>query len=74
VLTKRAHAERLYAELSATGAPVSAGQLAAAAGLSASYARALMVQFQAQPPGVLQHNGRPSAPPAMTEPGQEATR
>jgi hypothetical protein len=49
VLTKRAQAERAYAELSATGAPVSAGQLAAAAGLSASYARALVTQFQTQP-------------------------
>jgi hypothetical protein len=39
VLTKRALAERAYAHLSADGAPVSAGQLAAAAGLSASYAR-----------------------------------
>ena len=46
MLTKRAQAERAYAELSATGAPVSAGQLAAAAGLSASYARALVAQFQ----------------------------
>jgi hypothetical protein len=46
-LTKRAQAERAYAELSATGAPVSAGQLAATAGLSASYARALVAQFQA---------------------------
>jgi hypothetical protein len=36
VLTKRAQAERVYARLSAAGAPVSAGQLAAAAGLSAS--------------------------------------
>jgi hypothetical protein len=35
VLTKRAQAKRAYAELSADGAPVSAGQLAAAAGLSA---------------------------------------
>ena len=35
-LTKRAQAERAYADLSATGARVSAGQLAAAAGLSAS--------------------------------------
>jgi hypothetical protein len=41
VLTKRAQAERVYAELSADGAPVSAGQLAAAAGLSASYAHDL---------------------------------
>src|SRR5215208_5019545 len=37
VLTKRAQAERIYADLSADGAPISAGQLAAAAGLSASY-------------------------------------
>jgi len=72
-LTKRAQAERAYAELSATGTPVSAGQLAAAAGLSASYARALVAQFQTQPPSALQHNGRPSSPPARVEPGQEAT-
>ena len=42
-------AERVYATLSAEGAPVSAGQLAAEAGLSASYARALVAQFQARP-------------------------
>jgi hypothetical protein len=63
-LTKRAQAERAYATLSATGAPVSAAQLAAAAGLSASYARALVAQFQARPPTARQHNGRPSPPPA----------
>jgi hypothetical protein len=57
-LTKRAQAERAYVQLSATGAPVSAGQLAAAAGLSASYARALVAQFQTRPPATLQHNGR----------------
>jgi hypothetical protein len=45
VLTKRAQAERAYAELSATGGSVSARQLAAAAGLSASYARALVAEF-----------------------------
>src|ERR671910_330051 len=61
VLTKRAQAKRAYAQLSADGAPVSAGQLAAAAGLSASYARALLVQFQAQPPTPLQDNGHPTA-------------
>ncbi|HEX8859112.1 MAG TPA: hypothetical protein VGC06_08485 [Actinomycetes bacterium] len=61
-LTKRAHAERVYAELSANGAPPSSVQLAASAGLSASYARALVAQFQAQPPATLQHNGhRPAA-------------
>jgi hypothetical protein len=56
VLTKRAQAERIYADLSATGAPVSAGQLAAAAGLSPSYARALVAQFQARPPAAIQAN------------------
>jgi hypothetical protein len=73
VLTKRARAERLYADLSASGAPVSAGQLAAAAGLSGSYARALVAQFQTQPPAAVQHNGRPSSLPTMAELGQEAT-
>ena len=58
VLTKRAQAERVYAQLSANGAPVSAGQLAAAAGLSASYARALVAQFHARPATALQRNGR----------------
>jgi hypothetical protein len=72
VLSKRARAERLYAELSADGAPVSAGQLAAAAGLSGSYARALVAQFQTQPPAALQHNGRRPSPSAMAVPGQEA--
>jgi len=62
VLTKRAQAERAYATLSATGAPVSAGQLAAAAGLSASYARALVAQFQTRPSAGVEHNGpRPAA-------------
>ena len=58
VLTKRAQAERAYATLSADGSPVSAGQLAAAAGLSASYARALVAQFQARPPSAVEQNGR----------------
>jgi hypothetical protein len=53
VLTKRAQAEHAYATLSATGAPVSAGQLAAATGLSTSYARALVAQFRARPPATL---------------------
>jgi hypothetical protein len=58
VLSKRAQAEHIYAALSADGAPVSAGQLAAAAGLSASYARALVAEFQARSPVALQRNGR----------------
>ena len=57
VLTKRAQAERACAAPGATGAPVSASQLAAA-GLSASYARARVVQFQARPPTAVEHNGR----------------
>jgi hypothetical protein len=72
VLTKRAQAERAYAELSATGAPVSAGQLAAAAGLSASYARALVAQFQAQPLVALHGNSHPTSRPASVEADQEA--
>jgi hypothetical protein len=73
VLSKRARAERLYAELSANGAPPTSAQLAVAAGLSGSYARALVAQFQTQPPAALQHNGRPPSTPAMAELGQEAT-
>jgi hypothetical protein len=68
-LTKRAQAERAYAELSAAGAPVSAGQLAAAAGLSASYARALVAEFQARPPAAVEHNGRR---PAVADSDPEA--
>jgi hypothetical protein len=60
VLTKRAQAERAFTELSATGAPVSAGQLAAAAGLSASYARALVAEFHTRPPAS-PGDGRPAA-------------
>ena len=68
VLTKRAQAERAYADLSADGAPVSAGQLAAVAGLSPSYARALVAQFQARPPTTVEHNGhRPAAADAHPE-------
>jgi hypothetical protein len=46
----------------AEGAPISAGQLAAAAGLSASYARALIAQFQARLPAAVEQNGRRPAP------------
>ena len=38
------------------------------AGLSASYARALIAQFQAQPPAALQHNGRRPATTAEGSP------
>jgi hypothetical protein len=59
-LTKRAQAERAWAQLSADGASVSAGQLATAAGLSASYARALVAEFQTQPPATGHADGRPT--------------
>jgi hypothetical protein len=65
VLTKRAQAERAYATLSADSTPVSAAQLAAAAGLSASYARALVAQFHARPPAAGQRNGHLVNAPAL---------
>ena len=43
VLTKRALAERVYADLGADGAPVTSAQLVTAAGLSPSDARAQVV-------------------------------
>jgi hypothetical protein len=72
VLTKRALAERVYADLSADGAPVSSGQLATAASLSPSYARALIAEFHTRPPAALQHNGHPGSGSAMAaaDPGQ----
>jgi hypothetical protein len=72
VLTKRARAKRAYATLSADGGSVSAGQLAAAAGLSASYARALLAQFESRPPAAIEQNGRRSAAVA-TDADPEAT-
>jgi hypothetical protein len=72
VLTKRAQAERAYAELSADGASVSAGQLVAAAGLSASYARALVARFQARPPA-RNGNGRPAAETVLLEVDEAAS-
>ena len=72
VLTKRARAERAYVQISADGAPISAGQLAAAAGLSASYSRALIAEFQARPPAAVEQNGRRPAAVA-TDPDPEAT-
>jgi hypothetical protein len=71
-LTKRAQAERAYAELSAGGAPPSSAQLAAAAGLSASYARALVAEFQARPPATVERNGRRPAA-VVTDEDPEAT-
>ena len=62
------HATRLLS------AAMAVGQLAAAAGLSASYARALVAEFQAQPPAALQQNGRRPAAASITEADLEAAR
>jgi len=72
VLTMGVQAERAYAHLSATGAPVSGTQLAAAAGLGASYARALVAEFQTRPPAAVEQNGRRPAAVA-TDRDPEAT-
>jgi hypothetical protein len=66
-LTKRAKAERAYAELSANGAPPNSAQLAAAAGLSTSYARALVAEFDARSRAAVQGNGRRPTVSAMAE-------
>jgi hypothetical protein len=66
-LTKRAQDERAYAELSATGAPPASAQLAAAAGLSVSYARALVAEFHTRPPATVEQNGRRRAAVATAE-------
>jgi hypothetical protein len=63
-LTKRALAERAYAALGADGAPVGAAQLAEAAGLSPSYARALAAEFAVRPPTAAQRNGMLASRPA----------
>jgi hypothetical protein len=73
VLTKRAQAERAYADLSADGTPPNSAQLAAAAGLSPSYARALVAQFQARPAAAILGNGHPSSQPARGTADLEAS-
>jgi hypothetical protein len=61
--SKRERARQAYAAMVAAGQPVTGTRLAEAAGVSASYGRALLAEFQADPtlsPG--QGNGqRPSA-------------
>jgi hypothetical protein len=66
VATKRQHAQRVWAALAADGTPVSGARLAAAAGLSASYARALAAEFHTHPPtpAQVQANGDQPAPVA----------
>jgi hypothetical protein len=71
VLTKRIQAARVYAELSADGAPPSSTQLAAAARLSPSYARALVAEFQTRPPAAIHANGHPASGPASVAAGPD---
>jgi hypothetical protein len=47
--SKRERARQAYAALVAAGQPVTGTRLAEAAGVSASYGRALLVEFQADP-------------------------
>jgi hypothetical protein len=47
------------------GAPVSSAQLATAVGLSPSYARALVAEFQTRPPGAIQGNSHLGSGPAL---------
>ena len=61
--SKRERARQAYAALVAAGQPVTGARLAEAAGISASYGRALLAEFQADPTlAAAQANGqRPSA-------------
>jgi hypothetical protein len=56
--SKRQRARQAYAELVAAGQPVTGARLAEAAGVSASYGRALLVEFQADPTLAGQGNGQ----------------
>ena len=60
--SKRERARQAYAALVAAGQPVTGARLAEAADISASYGRALLADFQADP--TLTHaNGQPTAGP-----------
>ena len=60
--SKRERARQAYAALVAAGQPVTGARLAEAAGVSASYGRALLAEFQADPTLAAQANGqRPEA-------------
>jgi hypothetical protein len=62
--SKRRHAQRVYAELTAAGGPVTGARLAEAAGLSPSYARELLAEFTTEfhpePPTGPERNGHTS--------------
>jgi hypothetical protein len=60
--SKRERARQAYAALVAAGQPVTGARLAEAADISASYGRALLAEFQADPTVAAQANGqRPEA-------------
>jgi hypothetical protein len=60
--SKRQRARAVYAALVAAGQLVTGARLAEAANISASYGRALLVEFQADPTLAAQANGqRPDA-------------
>jgi hypothetical protein len=56
--SKRERARQAYAALVAAGQPVTGARLAEAAGVSASYGRALLAEFQADPTLTGQGNGQ----------------
>jgi hypothetical protein len=59
--------------LGSSGQAPSSAQLAAAAGLSPSYARALVAQFQARPGAAILGNGHLRSQPARVKPDLEAS-
>jgi hypothetical protein len=64
--SKRERVRAAYAALVAAGEPVTGTRLAQAAGVSASYGRALLAEFHADPAAAQANGIRPD--PAMAEP------
>jgi hypothetical protein len=60
--SKRERARQAYAALVGDGQPVTGARLAEAAGVSASYGRALLAEFQADPTLAAQANGQRPGP------------
>jgi hypothetical protein len=60
--SKRERARQAYAALVAAGQPVTGARLAEAADISASYGRALLAEFQADPTLAAQANGQRPGP------------
>jgi hypothetical protein len=60
--SKRERARQAYAALVGDGQPVTGARLAEAAGVSASYGRALLAEFQADPTLAAQANGQRPSP------------